>query len=98
MISYYFSHSTTSLPKMSTHSTPTNTTTIAQSISTHYNLRAKTYDDATTFHQSLAKEYVKYAKPLNGEKLLDLACGTGLVVFARRSFESTLEDRVVERN
>ncbi|ESZ95960.1 hypothetical protein SBOR_3652 [Sclerotinia borealis F-4128] len=54
-----------------------------QSIAIHtiYDSRAPTYDDATTFHKSLAHEYVEYAKPVEGEKLLDLACGTGLVGF-----------------
>ncbi|EDN97574.1 predicted protein [Sclerotinia sclerotiorum 1980 UF-70] len=51
----------------------------------HYDRLAFSYDDATTFHKSLAEEYVKYVKPVAGEKLLDLACGTGLVGFALNS-------------
>lgn len=46
-----------------------------------YNSRAPAYDDETTFHRSLASEYVNYANPKPGEYLLDLACGTGLVTY-----------------
>lgn len=38
-------------------------------------------DDDTTFHRTLASEYISYAKPQPGESLLDLACGTGLVTY-----------------
>ncbi|KAF7877680.1 hypothetical protein EAF04_001351 [Stromatinia cepivora] len=54
-------------------------------VTEHYDRRAFSYDDATTFHKSVAEEYVKYVKPVAGEKLLDLACGTGLVGFALNS-------------
>ncbi|KAB8297368.1 hypothetical protein EYC80_002713 [Monilinia laxa] len=57
-------------------------------ISAHYNRRAQTYDNATTFHKSLARAYVKYVKPILGEKALDLACGTGMVGFALNSENS----------
>lgn len=52
---------------------------MASSIPELYNARAQKYDIETTFHRTLATQYVKYAKPKAGESVLDLACGTGLV-------------------
>jgi ubiquinone/menaquinone biosynthesis C-methylase UbiE len=51
------------------------------SISAAYNARAAAYDDEPSFHRHLASEYVKYADPRPGERLLDLPCGTGLETF-----------------
>lgn len=42
-----------------------------------YNTRSSVYDD--TWHPAFAGEYVKWASPLPGQQVLDLACGTGLV-------------------
>jgi hypothetical protein len=48
-------------------------------ISNHYDGRAERYDTHTTFHAMLAKEYVGFVEPREGERVLDLACGTGMV-------------------
>ncbi|PQE32667.1 L-isoaspartate(D-aspartate) O-methyltransferase protein [Rutstroemia sp. NJR-2017a WRK4] len=50
-------------------------------IANHYDGRAEKYDTHTTFHATLAREYVGFVEPREGERLLDLACGTGLVGF-----------------
>lgn len=43
-----------------------------------YDERSEHYDDSK-FHVLLAQEYIQLATPKDGEKVLDLACGTGLV-------------------
>ncbi|KAM3070603.1 hypothetical protein ACMFMF_008056 [Clarireedia jacksonii] len=48
-------------------------------ISRHYDDRAEKYDTHTTFHAKLAREYVEFVEPKEGERVLDLACGTGMV-------------------
>jgi hypothetical protein len=55
-------------------------------IATHYDGRAEKYDTHTTFHATLAREYAGFVEPREGEKVLDLACGTGLVGFECRLF------------
>lgn len=47
------------------------------SIKAMYDERSAHYDDS--FHVRLAQDYIKFAKLQEGEMLLDLACGTGLV-------------------
>ncbi|KAH8422537.1 class I SAM-dependent methyltransferase [Aspergillus melleus] len=42
-----------------------------------YDERSSTYDDS--FHGILADDYIRVAEPKEGEYVLDLACGTGLV-------------------
>ncbi|CAD6456890.1 3593e057-bb66-484a-98ec-687ca213fc35 [Sclerotinia trifoliorum] len=75
--------------ELPTSPTPTSSSRAAipapSGLTEHYDRLAFSYDDATTFHKSLAEEYVKYVKPVAGESLLDLACGTGLVAFALNS-------------
>ncbi|KAI9935107.1 hypothetical protein ASPWEDRAFT_117672 [Aspergillus wentii DTO 134E9] len=44
-----------------------------------YNERSAKYD--ASFHVLLAEEYIRIAQPKQNEKVLDLACGTGLVTF-----------------
>ncbi|KAJ8065800.1 hypothetical protein OCU04_006463 [Sclerotinia nivalis] len=79
------------IEELPTSPTPTSTSSLRalipapSDLTEHYDRLAFSYDDATTFHKSLAEEYVKYVKPVAGEKLLDLACGTGLVGFALNS-------------
>ncbi len=51
------------------------------SVAAAYDTRAPNYDNATSFHHKLARQYLSYANPQPGESLLDLACGTGLVTF-----------------
>jgi ubiquinone/menaquinone biosynthesis C-methylase UbiE len=55
---------------------PTNPSTIASI----YNERSTAYDTATFYHR-LAEEYIRAAAPQPGARVLDLACGTGLVAF-----------------
>ncbi|RHZ43253.1 class I SAM-dependent methyltransferase [Aspergillus thermomutatus] len=50
------------------------------SIASIYNERSIAYDTAT-FHHRLAEEYIRAANPPPGARVLDLACGTGLVAF-----------------
>lgn len=54
-------------------------------VTAQYIHRALIYDNAPPFHQLLIEDFVKIVKPQDGEKLLDLACGTGLLAFARKS-------------
>ncbi|KAL8856239.1 MAG: hypothetical protein Q9178_007156 [Gyalolechia marmorata] len=49
-----------------------------QSIPAIYNERSSTYDDSL-FHNRQAHEYIQCAKLQEGQSVLDLACGTGLV-------------------
>ncbi|PYH73252.1 class I SAM-dependent methyltransferase [Aspergillus vadensis CBS 113365] len=51
-------------------------TSIVQSI---YDERSHNYD--TSHHGALAEAYIRTAAPREGESVLDLACGTGLVSF-----------------
>lgn len=51
-------------------------TSIIQSI---YDERSTNYD--TSHHGALAEAYIRTAAPREGESVLDLACGTGLVSF-----------------
>jgi ubiquinone/menaquinone biosynthesis C-methylase UbiE len=51
---------------------------MATSILALYNARAHKYDGETSFHRTLAAQFVEYAKPKPGESVLDLAYGTGL--------------------
>lgn len=46
-------------------------------IRTIYDERSEQYD--ASFHGLLAEEYIRVAQPQEGERVLDLACGTGLV-------------------
>ncbi|KAL8786516.1 MAG: hypothetical protein Q9213_002743 [Squamulea squamosa] len=50
----------------------------SQSIQAIYNERSSTYDDSLV-HVRQAQEYIQCAKPKEGQSVLDLACGTGLV-------------------
>jgi ubiquinone/menaquinone biosynthesis C-methylase UbiE len=53
-----------------------------QSIRSIYDARAPTYDHETGpdgFHPRQAADYVKWASPTPGSKILDLACGTGAI-------------------
>ncbi|EPE35091.1 S-adenosyl-L-methionine-dependent methyltransferase [Glarea lozoyensis ATCC 20868] len=52
------------------------------SIAAHYDSRAATYDGHTPYHTNLANLFVEYAKPVQNDSILDLACGTGLVTSA----------------
>jgi SAM-dependent methyltransferase len=54
----------------------------AMSIAAHYDSRAACYDDYSPYHTNLATLFVEYAKPVQNDYILDLACGTGLVTFA----------------
>ena len=54
--------------------------TQADSAQHMYNARASNYDDS--FHPAFAKHIIEYLDLQPGERLLDLACGTGLVTLA----------------
>lgn len=53
---------------------PTDRVTAVQRI---YNPRAPEYDNS--WHPALAADYITWVRPLPGQNVLDLACGTGLV-------------------
>lgn len=64
---------------------PTDQALSAQRI---YNPRAATYDNS--FHPTLAADYISWARPQPGQRVLDLACGTGLVtLLAKQAVGST---------
>ncbi|KAL8951550.1 MAG: hypothetical protein Q9222_002488 [Ikaeria aurantiellina] len=48
------------------------------SVKTIYDDRSVTYDDSS-FHVRQAQEYIEIAKLTEGQSVLDLACGTGLI-------------------
>ncbi|KAI9714674.1 MAG: hypothetical protein M1812_006339 [Candelaria pacifica] len=48
-----------------------------------YDARSSTYD--TTFHPVLARDILQFTNPQTGFSVLDLACGTGLVVLQAKS-------------
>jgi SAM-dependent methyltransferase len=56
-----------------------------QNIRSIYDARAPTYDHETGpegFHPRQAADYLKWASPRPGSKILDLACGTGAISIA----------------
>lgn len=59
---------------MSTIKNPRSHVDLIRSI---YDERSEKYD--ASFHGLLAEEYIRIAQPREGERVLDLACGTGLV-------------------